>query len=182
MPTTTNPALRARPTRARRSAVALVAITSLVCAAVEVPNPLVRLPRAVAAPAAPTGSLALAGGVGGAVDPETGQLTTVVPLADIRGRGDADVQLALTWQQSRAAQTVNRSGWGAGWSLGTPFVNVAGIKRVYTASAGSYLLDGNAPSGLKNYKPRDITFTSSTTTVPAACAGPPAASYNYAIS
>ena len=79
------------------------------------------------------------------------------------------MSVELDWQQARAAATIDRSGWGAGWSMGNSFVNVLGEKSVYPASGGSYLFDPNEPSGsgLKHYKLQDLKFTQ--------CGGHPAA-------
>ena len=121
---------------------------------------------AQAAPAAPSGGFALQGGLGGAVDERTGQFSITVPITTVGGQGTADVSVELNWQQERAAASVDRSGWGAGWSIGSSFVNVAGLKRVYPASGGSYLLDPTEPSGLKHYKLRDLTFTSTAGILP----------------
>ena len=76
------------------------------------------------------------------------------------------MSVALNWQQERAAASVDRSGWGAGWSIGSSFVDVTGLKRVYPASGGSYFLDPTEPSGLKHYKLRDLTFTSTAGILP----------------
>ena len=115
-------------------------------------------PRAAAQTVAPNGGFALHGGLGGSVDERTGQFSATVPLTTVRGDGSAGVQIALSWQQTRATAGVDRSGWGAGWSLGSSFVDVTGVKRVYPASGGSYFIDAAEPSGLKNYKLHDLSF------------------------
>ena len=115
---------------------------------------------------APSGGFALHGGLGGDVDERTGQFSVRLPIVSVGGEGTAGVSIALDWQQERAAATVDRSGWGAGWSIGSSFVDVAGLKRVYPAEGGSYFLDPTEPSGLKHYKLRDLTFASKTGILP----------------
>jgi RHS repeat-associated protein len=160
-----------RPDGVRAPVIALVTLallaTSLWAARWPVPSVLGPLARAAAQAApAPSGGFALHGGLGGDVDERTGQFSITVPLVTVDGQGTADVSVALNWQQERAAATIDRSGWGAGWSIGSSFVDVTGLKRVYPASGGSYLLDPTEPSGLKHYKLRDLTFTSTTGILP----------------
>jgi RHS repeat-associated protein len=118
------------------------------------------------APAAPTGGFALHGGLGGQIDQRTGQFSISVPLTTVGGRGTAAVSVSLSWQQERAAGSVDRSGWGAGWSIGSSFVKVAGLQQVYPADGGSYLIDPTEPSGLQHYKLRDLTFSRATGILP----------------
>lgn len=155
-----------RPAGFRAAAVVVVALALLVTSlwATRWPMPAVvslSPSRAAAqtAPAAPSGGLALHGGLGGDVDERTGQFSITVPIVTIDGDGTADVSVQLSWQHERAAASIDRSGWGAGWSIGSSFVDVAGLKRVYPASGGSYLLDSSEPSGLKHYKLHDLEFT-----------------------
>lgn len=149
------PPILAAPRSAYRQALIVVAVSlALLAAFLTVPPP-----RALAATPAPNGAFALHGGLGGAVDERTGQFSTSVPLTTIRGDGHAGISVSLSWQSARATATVDRSGWGAGWSLGTSFVDVTGLRRVYPASGGVFFLDPTEPSGLKHYKLRDLTFT-----------------------
>ncbi len=156
----------------RASVIALVTLallaTSLWAARWPVPELSFSPGRAAAQAApAPSGGFALHGGLSGDVDERTGQFSATVPLTTVAGNSTADVSVALNWQQERAAATIDRSGWGAGWSIGSSFVNVLGDKRVYPASGGSYLLDPNEkPSGLQHYKLHDLKFTSTSGILP----------------
>ncbi len=141
----------------RWAAVVAAVALALVASVLSAPPPIAR-----AATPAPTGGFSLGSGLGGTIDPRTGQASAGVPIAVVRGNGHAGIQIQLDWQQERAAAGLDRSGWGAGWSLGTTFVSVVGLKRVYPATGGSYLLDSAVASGLKNYKLRDLTFSSVT--------------------
>ena len=164
-----------------RRAVARLLTASLVVALLTVPaTRWGGQGAAVAATSAPTGGFALAGGLGGSVDPRTGQFSVSLPIATVDGAGGAEVAVGLSWQQSRAATSVDRSGWGAGWTMGSSFVSVAGLKRVYPAAGGSYLLDPTEASGLRDYKLRDLTFATKSGTLPAR-AGAPAVSYGYTL-
>jgi RHS repeat-associated protein len=147
-----------------------------VCAPALVPG---GLPQAAANLA--SGAFALGGGVGGQVDPRTGQFSVSVPLAVVTGRGDSGVSFALSWDQSRAGGSVDRFGWGAGWGLGTTFVDPTDGGRVYPANGGVYAFDASFASGLGNYLQEDLVFTPVTGTLPAR-PGVPAATYNYTIS
>jgi len=138
-----------------------------------------RAAAADTAPAAPSGGFALHGGLGGEIDPRTGQFSITVPVVKVDGQGTADISIELNWQQERAAASIDRSGWGAGWSVGSSFVDVTGVKRVYPADGGSYALDANEPSGLKHYKLRDLTFTSAAGILPRRQPGGNPVSYAY---
>ena len=164
--------------RSRAGRLGLIASVALAVVAtwLTVPPPV-----AMADTAPPTGGFALAGGVGGDIDQRTGQLSASVPITTVRGNGQASLAIALTWQQDRAAAGVDRSGWGAGWSMGNTFVDVTGQRRVYPASGGGYFLDPSEPSGLKNYKLRDLTFASTPATVSPTCAGGPAPAYAFSL-
>ena len=157
---------RPRPAHVRVPVIALVTLallaTSLWATRWPVPAVVSLSPTRAAAQAAPapSGGFALHGGINGKVDERTGQFSATVPLTTVSGNSAADVSVALSWQQERAAATIDRSGWGAGWSVGSSFVDVSALKRVYPASGGSYLLDPTEPSGLKHYMLRDLTFTS----------------------
>ena len=147
-----HPHLR-RPAGVRAAVAALAALAVLATSlwATRWPLPAVSLAPARAAaqtaPTTPSGAFALHGGLGGKVDERTGQFSITAPIITVDGDGTADVSVALDWQQERAAATIDRSGWGAGWSIGSSFVDVIGLQRVYPASGGSYLLDPTEPSG-----------------------------------
>ncbi|GAA3611298.1 RHS repeat domain-containing protein [Microlunatus ginsengisoli] len=163
----------------RRTLAGVVAAVALALLAVYLVTPP---PRASAATTAPVGSLSLGTGLSGRVDPRTGEFSVSVPVADIRGIGDAGIAFSLSWQQARATASIDRSGWGAGWSLSTSFVNTNGQKRVYPASGGSYLLDPTTPSGLADYKLADLVFTQlQTAQTLRARAGAPAVAYWYTL-
>lgn len=106
----------------------------------------------------PAGALALGTGMSGRVDPRTGQFSVTAPLAHVKGLGQAEVDFDLSWDQARAGTSVDRSGWGMGWSVGTTFINPNGQKRVYPSNGGSYTIDPSQPSGLTYYKLQDLTF------------------------
>jgi RHS repeat-associated protein len=162
-----------RPARTRTGVIvsitlSLIAALSSVFSASRLSVPLLSLatPRAAAATPPANGAFALHGGLGGDIDERTGQFSVTVPVTTVGGQGTAAVSVGLSWQQERAAAGVDRSGWGAGWSIGSSFVDVTGVKRVYPADGGSYLLDPTEPSGLRHYKLRDLTFTSTSGILP----------------
>ena len=164
-----------------RAALVLATSAALVATALAAPKAVAAKPaRAAAATSAPTGGFSLAGGLGGSIDPRTGQFSVSVPIATADGTGGAAVAIALSWQQERAAASIDRSGLGAGWTIGSSFVNVAGLKRVYPSGGGSYLLDPSEPSGLKDYKLHDLTFSTAIGTLPAR-AGAAAVNYAYTL-
>ena len=162
-----------------RRLVAMVATMALVTSTVTVTS-WTAAPRASAVTTAPTGAFALAGGLAGSVDPRTGQFSVSVPLATADGDSGSAVSIALSWQQERAAAAIDRSGWGAGWTIGSSFVSVAGLKRVFPAGGGSYLLDPAEPSGLKDYKLRDLKFATAVGSLPAR-SGAKALAYSYTL-
>ena len=165
-----------RSTRARRALAALTT-SALVATALSVPTSLwTGAAHAHAAAASATGSFSLAGGPAGRVDPRTGQMSLSVSLGT---SGAAAVPVVLTWQQLRAAASIDRSGWGAGWSIGTSFVNTAGAKRVYPGAGGSYLLDSTEASGLKDYKLHDLKFATKSGTLTSS--GGTSLSYSYTL-
>ena len=100
----------------------------------------------------------MAGGLGGRVDERTGQFGISMPLVATRGVGAEQVSMSLSWQQGRATASIDRMGWGAGWSLGVSFISSAGKVQVYPATGGSYEPQTSEPSGLKNYKMKDLVF------------------------
>lgn len=170
------------PTHSRLSLGRLAALTTtaLVSIALAVTDLYGIAPPARAVTPAPAGGFALAGGLAGSVDPRTGQFTVSLPIATADGAGSSAVPVALNWQQARAAASIDRSGWGAGWTIGSSFVSVAGLKRVYPSGGGSYLLDPTEPSGLKDYKLHDLAFATHAGTL-AARTGAKALTYAYTL-
>lgn len=137
----------------------LLAGALLTSAYVFVPAVVPRLlDRAEAEPV--SGAFALGGGLGGQVDPRTGQFSVSMPLVNVPSRGTSGVTMTLSWDQARAGAAVDRYGWGAGWSLGTTFVAPEGGITVYPANGGSYAYDNQQEfaSGMVNYLLRDLTF------------------------
>ena len=116
-----------------------------------------------------SGAFALGGGVGGQVDPRTGQFSVSLPLTTVASRGTSSVTYNLSWDQSRAGAGVDRYGFGAGWSLGTTFVDPTGTGTVYPADGGAYGIDddGTFDSGLQNYPLHDMVFARAVGNLPA---------------
>lgn len=178
-----------RPTRAPRVRVAarwrapLIVIVSLalLAAALAVPPGAPGSPSPAAAAGPVSGAIGLGGGISGTVDERTGLFSIAVPVASIGGRGSAGIDLSLLYEQSRAVGGVDRSGFGPGWSLGVPFVNVAAPLTVYPANGGSYLVGGSYPSGLQDYPLRDLVFARSTGTLPARAGVPAPVTYSFTI-
>ena len=102
--------------RNRATRLSLVAVVALAVIATWLTVPSTVAKAAGTPP--PSGTFAMAGGIGGAIDPETGQFSITVPVASVHGNGSAGVDVDLSWQQDRASASVDRSGWGAGWSWG----------------------------------------------------------------
>ncbi len=65
---------------------------------------------------------------------------------------------SLVWEQGRALDGLDRSGFGAGWSLGASFINPASPVTVYPADGGSYQAKVGYPSGLENYPLQDLVY------------------------
>ena len=53
---------------------------------------------------------------------------------------------------------MDRSGLGAGWSLGASFIDPATPVTVYPANGGAYKVGGTYPSGLVNYPLQDLVY------------------------
>ena len=119
------------------------------------------------APAPVSNAFSLGGGVGGSVDQRTGAFQASLPLVNVAGRAGTGLSLSLSYDQSLAAQGVDRFGLGAGWSLGVPWVNTAGGVHVYPASGGSYAYDAGSPTGLYQYPLQDLSFAKNPGTIPA---------------
>ncbi|MER6076666.1 hypothetical protein ABT187_50160, partial [Streptomyces sp. NPDC001817] len=80
------------------------------------------------------GSVVMGANVSGVVDERTGRLGVSVALADLGGRGaggGGGVSLTASWDQQLlvSAWEADRFGLGAGWSLGTAFVEVGEGER-----------------------------------------------------
>ena len=105
-----------------------------------------------------SGAIGLGGGLSGSVDERTGLFSVSVPVVSVAGPGSAGVTWSLVWDQGRAVDGVDRSGFGAGWSLGVSFINPATPTTVYPANGGSYTAGGTYPSGLVNYPLQDLAF------------------------
>ncbi|MER6076295.1 hypothetical protein ABT187_47815, partial [Streptomyces sp. NPDC001817] len=120
------------------------------------------------------GSVVMGANVSGVVDERTGRLGVSVALASLAGRGvggGGGVSLAASWDQGLlvSASEADRFGLGAGWSLGTAFVEVGeGEKRsrLFTDAGGSFEIaseedrrSGRAgESGLLRYPLKDMVF------------------------
>ena len=134
-----------------------VVLTALyVVAPAAVPSLLTR----AAADQPVSGAFALGGGLGGQVDPRTGQFSLSMPLTTVASRGTSSVTYSLSWDQSRAGAGVDRYEFGAGWSLGTSFVDPSDTGTLYAAGGGAYGIDddGSFASGLQNYPLEDMHF------------------------
>ncbi|MER6076132.1 hypothetical protein ABT187_46855 [Streptomyces sp. NPDC001817] len=123
------------------------------------------------------GSVVMGPNVSGVVDERTGRLGVSVALASLAGRGAAGgggASLTASWdQQLLTSSEADRFGLGAGWSLGTAFVEVGeGDKRsrLFTDTGGSFEIasdedrrSGRAgDSGLLRYPLKDIVFAQET--------------------
>ncbi len=147
--------MRNRPTLVLGATVTLVA--ALLVAPVGVPR---ALPGADAAGPV-SGAIGLGGGLSGSVDQRTGLFSVSVPVASVGGPGSAGVTWTLVWDQARAADSLDRSGFGSGWSLGVSFINTAAPPTVYPANGGAYVAGGTFPSGLRDYPQQDLVFKES---------------------
>ncbi|GAA3633039.1 RHS repeat protein [Microlunatus ginsengisoli] len=105
-----------------------------------------------------SGAFALGGGLGGSIDPRTGQFSISVPLITVASEGTSGVTYTLDWNQARAGAGVDRYGFGAGWSFGTTFIDTSGSGTVYPASGGAYTIDddGSVYSNLAGYPLKDM--------------------------
>ncbi|MER6076663.1 hypothetical protein ABT187_50140, partial [Streptomyces sp. NPDC001817] len=128
-------------------------------------------------------SVVMGPGVSGVVDERTGRLGVSVALASLAGRGaggGGGVSLTASWDQRllTSASEADRFGLGAGWSLGTAFVEVGeGDKRsrLFTDEGGSFEVatdddrrSGRAgESGLLRYPMKDVVFAQESGKLPA---------------
>ncbi|MER6075843.1 hypothetical protein ABT187_45265 [Streptomyces sp. NPDC001817] len=128
-------------------------------------------------------SVVMGPNVSGMVDNRTGRLGVSVALASLAGRGaggGGGVSLTASWDQGLlvSASEADRFGLGAGWSLGTAFVEVGeGDKRsrLFTDAGGTYEIatdddrrSGRAgESGLLRYPLKDIVFAQESGKLPA---------------
>jgi RHS repeat-associated protein len=145
-----------RAARPRRTIV--LAVTSALVAALLVPFVTVRAAAPAAAAGPVSGAIGLGDGVSGSIDERTGMFSASVPLVNVGGPGSAGVTWSLVWEQGRAMDQLDRSGFGAGWSLGASFINPANPVTVYPANGGSYQAGGSYPSGLVNYPLQDVVY------------------------
>src|SRR6201992_1846442 len=142
-------------TAARRWAGAPLA-AALIAAGVRAVPAVAAASTAAAATGAPgpvSNAFALAGGLGGQIDPRTGAFQASEPLVTLGDRGGDGLSLALSYEQSAGALGAggDRCGLGAGWGLGVPWVDTAGGVHVYPASGGSYAYNASSPTGLAQY-------------------------------
>jgi RHS repeat-associated protein len=129
-------------------------------------------------------AFAMGGGVGGTVDQRTGAFRASFPLVAVGGRAGVGASLSLGYDQTLAVQGADgdRFGLGAGWSLGVPWVDTAGGVTVHPATGGSYDLDTDSPTGLRDYPLRDLVFAKVDGVVPARSGVPDAQRYAYQLS
>ena len=102
-----------------------------------------------------SGAFALGGGMGGPVDPRTGQFSVSIPPVNVASRGDSGIQMNLSWDQGRSkAGSIARAGAAAGASA-RPSSTPTGVPTVYPAGGGSFQADESVPldfdSGLRYY-------------------------------
>lgn len=141
--------------RPRRAMLALGVVATMVAGVLV---PFLPPSPAAAAAGAVSGAIGLGDGVTGSVDERTGLFTASVPLVTVGGPGSAGVSWSLVWEQGRAVDGLDRSGFGAGWSLGASFIDPATPVTVYPANGGAYRAGGNYPSGLENYPLQDLVY------------------------
>lgn len=157
--------------------VSALVISSFVTATAAIPA---LLPRARADQPV-SGAFALGGGVGGGIDPRTGQFSVSVPLVTVASRGDSSVSLTLGWDQARAGIGLDRFGFGGGWGLGATFIQATGKITVYPANGGAYTTDATFHSGLHDYPLQDLVFAFATGTLPARAGVTSPVAYRYTI-
>jgi hypothetical protein len=166
---------RRKPLRAALATVLVVSTWVAVTVAVPALLPQARADQPV------SGAFALGGGVGGGIDPRTGQFSVSVPLVTVASRGDSSVSLTLGWDQARAGAGLDRLGFGGGWGLGTTFIETQGAITVYPASGGAYTTDDTFASGLHDYPLEDLTFAFADGTLPARAGVSSPVAYSYSI-
>src|SRR5919198_2270767 len=147
---------------ARRRGSLVLTVTSAMVASLLVPLAVVRSAAPAAAAGPVSGAIGLGDGVSGSVDERTGMFSASVPLVTVGGPGSAGVAWSLVWEQSRAVAGLDRSGFGAGWSLGASFIDPASPVTVYPANGGAYTAGGGYPSGLLNYPLQDLVYAKTT--------------------
>ena len=140
-----------------RSRALVLAVTTAMVGAVLVPFLTVGAAAPAAAAGPVSGAIGLGDGVTGSIDERTGLFSTSVPLVSVGGPGSAGVTWSLLWDQGRAADGVDRSGFGPGWSLGASFIDPASPVTVYPADGGVYTA-GGATLGLQNYPLQDLKY------------------------
>ncbi len=161
----------------RRMLRLIVAAALIVSAYVVAPIAVPGMATRAAADQPVSGAFTLGGGVGGSIDPRTGMFSVSMPLVNVASRGGSGVTMTLGWDQARAGSSVDRYGWGAGWSLGTTFVDPSGGTTVYPADGGAYAFDGQFDSRLENYVLEDLVYAIADGTLPAVAGVHPALDY-----
>ncbi len=142
----------------RRPRALVLAVTSALVATLLLPLLSVTTAAPAAAAGAVSGAIGLGDGLSGSIDERTGLFSASVPLVAAAGPGSAGVTWSLVWDQGRAADGVDRSGFGPGWSLGASFIDPANPVTVYPADGGTYRAGGTYPSGLENYPLQDLVY------------------------
>ncbi len=94
----------------------------------------------------------------GSIDERTGLFSVSVPVVSVAGPGSAGVSWSLVWDQARAVDGLDRSGFGAGWSLGASYVETSGAVQVFPANGGVYREGGTYASNLEDYPLQDVAF------------------------
>ena len=105
-----------------------------------------------------SGAIGLGDGLSGSVDERTGLFSASVPLVTVGGPGSAGVTWSLLWDQGRAVDGLDRSGFGAGLVAGRV------VHRPGDAGDGvpgqRWRVPGGRdyPSGLENYPLQDLVY------------------------
>ena len=95
-----------------------VLLTAALVASLLVTSIAVRSYGRVDAAGPVSGAIGLGGGLSGSVDERTGLFSVSVPVVSVGGPGSAGVTWSLVWDQARAVDGVDRSGFGAGLVAG----------------------------------------------------------------
>ena len=105
-----------------------------------------------------SGAMGLGGGLSGSVDERTGLFSVSVPVVSVAGPGSGWGVVVVGVGSGPGGGVVDRSGFGAGWSLGVSFIDPATPQTVYPANGGAHTAGGTYSSGLLNYPLRDLVF------------------------
>ncbi len=144
--------------RGTRPPLTLLVTLALVVGLLAVPLAALDGLRRVDAAGPVSGAIGLGGGLSGSIDERTGLFSVSVPVVSVAGPGSAGVSWSLVWDQARAVDGVDRSGFGAGWSLGASFVETSGAVQVFPANGGVYREGGTYASNLEDYPLQDVAF------------------------